>query len=432
MGVALVALGFLLSVGSIAAPVQAASLTSAQVQAVISLLQSFGVDAGTIANVQATLGGSSGSLSCSSFADVTYGSFDNNPGGRVSQLQTWLGIPSNTFGFGTYGRKTQAAWNSRCGGVQTTTSTSASGVAPLTTGTPTIGSISPSGTPAISVASVSGLSITLQYSNMPPAALKVFNNTSSAPIWTQELNGNGSTSGTTSFTLPNGTPSGQYIIEATDANGNNYAGTAWFGVTNTVAVPTISITAISTAISPAMSMAVQYNNMPAAGVRIMDASGATVVGTQSLTSGGSGSTVVSLPSILPTGNYTAQAYGSNGTIYATSAPYHFTAPDIGFVVGIGSLQSITLGMGQSASDGGIKITLASTATNSSGAAVANVNFAVTGAQPGFCSTAAGGTLCGGGGFGDPASPTNAVSITVSSVSLQNNTVTVVITTAQKG
>jgi hypothetical protein len=292
-------------------------------------------------------------------------------------------------------------------------------------------STSPSGTPAISVANVSGISITLQYSNMPPAALKVFNNTSSTPIWTQELNWNGSTSGTTSFTLPNGTPSGQYIIEATDANGNNYAGTAWFSVTNTAAVPAIAITAASTAISPAMSMAVQYNNMPAAGVHIIDASGATVW-TQELTSGGGGSTVVSLSSVLPTGNYTAQAYGSNGTVYATSAPYHFTAPDLSFEVAINSSQSITLGMGQSASDEGIKITLASTATNSSGAAVANVNFAVTGAQPGFCSTASGGTLCGGGGFGDSASPTGGVSITVSSVSLQNNTVTVVINTFEKG
>ncbi|HEY5383034.1 MAG TPA: hypothetical protein VIJ88_00565, partial [Candidatus Paceibacterota bacterium] len=123
IGAGLVALGLLLSVGSIAAPAQASSLTSTQISAIIGLLQSFGADQGTINNVSADLGGSSSSLSCSSFADLTYGSFDNNPGGRVSQLQTWLGISSNTFGFGTYGNKTQAAWNAKCGGTQTTTST---------------------------------------------------------------------------------------------------------------------------------------------------------------------------------------------------------------------------------------------------------------------------------------------------------------------
>ena len=119
IGTGFVALGLLFSV-SLAAPAQAASLTSVQVQAVIALLQSFGVDAGTIANVQATLGGSSSSPSCSTFANLTYGNFDTDPGGRVSQLQTWLGIPSNTFGFGTYGPRTRALWNSKCSGTQTT------------------------------------------------------------------------------------------------------------------------------------------------------------------------------------------------------------------------------------------------------------------------------------------------------------------------
>jgi hypothetical protein len=122
IGTGFVALGLLFSVG-FASPAQASSLTSAQVSAIINLLQSFGADQNTINSVQVALGGSpSGSLSCSSFADLTYGNFDNNPGGRISQLQTFLGISSNTFGFGTYGRKTQAAWNNMCG-VQTTTST---------------------------------------------------------------------------------------------------------------------------------------------------------------------------------------------------------------------------------------------------------------------------------------------------------------------
>lgn len=102
---------------SIAAPAQAAALTSAQVQAIIGLLQSFGADQSVINNVSVVLGGtSSGSQTCSTFADLAYGNFDTGPGGRVSQLQTWFGISSSTFGFGTYGPRTLALWNSRCGG----------------------------------------------------------------------------------------------------------------------------------------------------------------------------------------------------------------------------------------------------------------------------------------------------------------------------
>lgn len=88
------------------------------------------------------------------------------------------------------------------------------------------------------------------------------------------------------------------------------------------APPTIAIVSSVVSISPAMSMGVQYDNMPAASVRIVNSSGA-IVWTQNLTAGGGGSTVVSLSSVLPTGYYTAQAVGSNGTIYATSAPYYF-------------------------------------------------------------------------------------------------------------
>lgn len=122
IGTGLVALGLIISV-SFAAPAQAAALTSAQVSAIISLLQSFGADASTVANVQTTLGGSSTSgLSCASFGDLAYGNFDTNPGGRVSQLQTWLGISSSSFGFGTYGPKTRALWNSKCGTAANSTS----------------------------------------------------------------------------------------------------------------------------------------------------------------------------------------------------------------------------------------------------------------------------------------------------------------------
>ncbi len=96
--------------------VSASALTSTQIDAIVSLLKSFGADSTTVSNVQTALGGSSTpSQSCSDFADVTYGDFDNDQGGRVSQLQTFLGISPHTFGFGTYGRKTRATWNNQCG-----------------------------------------------------------------------------------------------------------------------------------------------------------------------------------------------------------------------------------------------------------------------------------------------------------------------------
>ena len=110
--------GVLLLASALTPVAQASSLTQSQISAIISLLQSFGADQSVINNVSSALGGGDqggGSLSCSSFSDVSYGQFDNYPGGRVSQLQTWLGIPSGTFGFGTYGKKTQAAWNAKCG-----------------------------------------------------------------------------------------------------------------------------------------------------------------------------------------------------------------------------------------------------------------------------------------------------------------------------
>ena len=50
-----VATSLVVGVALYAAPTQAASLTAAQVSSIISLLQSFGADAATIANVQASL-----------------------------------------------------------------------------------------------------------------------------------------------------------------------------------------------------------------------------------------------------------------------------------------------------------------------------------------------------------------------------------------
>jgi len=134
----LIGLTLALALFVVALPVSAAGLTQTQVSAIISLLQSFGAEQSVVNNVAAALGSDYGipsPLTCASFSDVSYGNFDNSQGGRVSQLQTWLGIPSSAFGFGTYGRKTQAAWDAKCSGTQqniTLTANPQSGAAPLT------------------------------------------------------------------------------------------------------------------------------------------------------------------------------------------------------------------------------------------------------------------------------------------------------------
>jgi len=119
IGAGLVVLGLLLSLGSVAAPAQAASLTSAQVSAVISLLQSFGVDAGTIASVNATLGGSSMPSSSASCLTLSYnlyaGLTDNSTNGQVSQLQQFLGVSSITGYFGPMTQQAVQNWQASHG-----------------------------------------------------------------------------------------------------------------------------------------------------------------------------------------------------------------------------------------------------------------------------------------------------------------------------
>lgn len=125
--VAGVAVALSLMVGAYAASstAQAASLTSSQVSAIISLLQSFGADAATIANVQASLtggtpSGSTGgstSVGCTFTRALTMGS----SGADVTCLQQGLiamgySIPAGATGY--FGAQTQtavAAWQAAKG-----------------------------------------------------------------------------------------------------------------------------------------------------------------------------------------------------------------------------------------------------------------------------------------------------------------------------
>ena len=132
--VAAVATGLALasSMLSLAPMAHAAALTDAQVQSILSLLTSFGADATTIANVQASLtggtptstGSNSGSVSssCSFSADLTIGS----TGADVTCLQKALmsagydipAITSGAAGYGYFGSQTKdavVAWQKAAG-----------------------------------------------------------------------------------------------------------------------------------------------------------------------------------------------------------------------------------------------------------------------------------------------------------------------------
>src|SRR3989344_5111169 len=118
--VAAVATGLAMATSMLSlAPVAHAALTPAQAQSIISLLQSFGADATTIANVQASLTGGTPSTppatsSCSFSRNLTIGS----SGADVTCLQNALigggfSIPAGATGyFGTQTRAAVASWQS--------------------------------------------------------------------------------------------------------------------------------------------------------------------------------------------------------------------------------------------------------------------------------------------------------------------------------
>jgi peptidoglycan hydrolase-like protein with peptidoglycan-binding domain len=94
-----------------AAPVRAAALTDIQIQALITLLTSFGVDASTIANVNATLRGTAPGACPSLTYTLNVGSVDGSTGGQVSLLQQFLGIGPTGY-FGPVTQKAVQEWQS--------------------------------------------------------------------------------------------------------------------------------------------------------------------------------------------------------------------------------------------------------------------------------------------------------------------------------
>lgn len=132
----------ILLLGGNALPVQAAGLTSTQISAIVSLLQSFGADSSTIANVETSLGGSpspsstssSSGASCISLSHNLYsGVTDATTGGEVTELQQFLGISPTTGYFGPSTLQTVKSWQASHGVV--------SSGSPSTTGYGFVGSV---------------------------------------------------------------------------------------------------------------------------------------------------------------------------------------------------------------------------------------------------------------------------------------------------
>jgi hypothetical protein len=99
---------FAISLGLMASPVHASTLTPSQVSAIIGLLQSFNADPSVIANVQSNLSGKvqSPSFCLTLTASLSQGSTDTTTQGQVSKLQQFLGITPTT---GYFGVLTEAA-----------------------------------------------------------------------------------------------------------------------------------------------------------------------------------------------------------------------------------------------------------------------------------------------------------------------------------
>jgi hypothetical protein len=88
----------------------------------------------------------------------------------------------------------------------------------------------------------------------------------------------------------------------------------------TTAVPSLSVVSVSNNV-----ITVRYQNMPYAGVDIVDTTGTPIWGQE--LGHGSGVISVSIPSGTPSGTYSLQAFSSTKTIYARSAAFTYTAED---------------------------------------------------------------------------------------------------------
>lgn len=320
--------------------------------------------------------GTSSSLSCSTFSDITYGMFDTDPGGRVSQLQTWLGIPSSTFGFGTYGPKTRAIWNTRCGGTQTIPSTT---YTPPTPTTPQPATYAPTCT------------------------------------FTPSSTGRADNIGFAQGSAQTADICKQNCIASRNAKwGQQQGGVCEYKGTNGIGHAVMSIPAeqapIQTSSEPKCSYTSDSNDRP------------DNVGFNNQSQNLSG--CVASCTMVRDAKWGLSDHGwchFTGTNGATQMQFVPAAPqsDVSFTVS-SSPTNITIATGQSATDGpnGIRITLQNVNSGETASLMVKVSSA---SQAGYYIASVGQTL----GFADPSSPTGTVDVTVSSLQGQSATITIV-------
>lgn len=97
---------------SAALPASATTLTSAQVSAIVTLLQTFGADASVVANVQANLTGTVSAPTRSSCVDIGANLIIGSAGHEVVKLQNFLiaeGYLASSYNIGYYGSLTADA-----------------------------------------------------------------------------------------------------------------------------------------------------------------------------------------------------------------------------------------------------------------------------------------------------------------------------------
>ncbi|MHB8710380.1 MAG: peptidoglycan-binding protein [Minisyncoccota bacterium] len=192
---------------SLAPLAHAAALTSAQVSAIVSLLQSFGADSTTIANVQASLTGGSSTTSGSTTTTTScsFGTSDlkmGSTGASVTSLQQALinggySIPAGATGYfggqtkaaviawqkamgvtpsaGYFGPKSRAAFNLSCSSSSTTTTTT-------TTTTGTTGTVTGTGLKVMLSPTSPNGTVLVQGQGIGDLGDFTFSNPTSAPI----------------------------------------------------------------------------------------------------------------------------------------------------------------------------------------------------------------------------------------------------------
>jgi hypothetical protein len=243
-------------------------------------------------------------------------------------------------------------------------------------------------------------------------------------------------------------PSGTYGIEIdvlyqSGASGQDRAYSGYFTVTKPISPSTIDQTSVN-AYSNSFTLSGTASNSSAVFVALVrsDYSGPMdwhTIYTNHAYVASSGDTV----SYVSGGRWSASLAGVSGGTYktllfnnssgsqellASGALSVSTPSSLSFTAGSGV--PITLGVGQSATDGGMTITLNSVyyTNGTSGTPMANFTITVNGYSPGSYVKTIGETNT----FGDPASPTGAATIMIQAVSTNLNSATFTITAPIKG